>query len=218
MKTGIPWYRSRGALAVAAAGAGLLLTLACAGASAPQPERYRLAHSGDHWDVVRGDRVVEDLAGRYPDFFAVLTAGGTGELDLRELRDDLERRPVDRHNYDALNVLAIAYFEVNFRAEERRGELVYLTHSFQAARILAVPWRAYSEIDDGPLRDAILDFFEDAASGEKLATARTAGRLTKIVASLEAKETDLPRRDRILGLVARLEDLELLAAGEEELP
>jgi hypothetical protein len=207
-----------GSLLLATAVAGLLVGPACAGRAPSHPERYRLARSGDHWDVVRGDRVVEDLALRYPELFATLTAGGTEELDLRPLRDDLERRPVDRRNYDALNAVAVAYFEINYRAEQRRGELVYLTHSFQAARLLAVPWRAYGEIEEGALRDAILDFFEDSASGEKLATRRTAGRLTKVVASFEKKESDPARLARIRALVERLEELERILAAEAEEP
>lgn len=214
MKAAAPWTRGRAPLAVVAV--LLLLGSACAASRPQQPERYRLARSGDHWDVVRGDPVVADLSARYPDFFETLTRGGTEELDLLELRDDLERRPVDHRNYDALNAVAVGYFEINFRGEERRGELVYLTHAYQAAKLLGVPWRAYGEIEDSRLRDAILDFFEDAASGEKLGTRRTTGRLTKIVASLEAKETESSRLDRIRKLVARLEEQERRAAAEEE--
>jgi hypothetical protein len=66
-----------------------------------------------------------------------------------------------------------------------------------------VPWRAYGEIRDPRLRDAILDFFEDAASGEKLGTAGTAPRVSRVVASLERKEPDPARRGRILRLAAR---------------
>jgi hypothetical protein len=72
---------------------------------------------------------------------------------------------------------------------------------------VAVPWRAYGEIEDGALRGAILAFFEDAASGEKLGTTTTAPRLTRVVASLRPKERDPGRVARIDALVARIEAL-----------
>lgn len=173
--------------------------VAVACATRPEPRRYRLASSGDHWDVVNGDRVVDDLLPRYAEFFAVvLDPAQSAEPKVQALRDDLERRPTDRRNYDALNSLAIAYFEFNYRAEAERGSgLDYLGRSFQSAKLLAVPWRAYSVTGDPELRDAILDFFEDAGSGEKLGTAGTAPRVIRIVESLEAKEGDPGRRTRI---------------------
>ena len=66
--------------------------------SAPDPMRYRLAHSGTHWDRVGEDRVLEDLQPRYPDFFAVvLDPSHTGEVnhqhhivDLREGGDKFD--------------------------------------------------------------------------------------------------------------------------------
>ena len=61
----------------------------------------------------------------------------------------------------------------------------------------AVPWRAYSEVDDGSLRDAILDFFQDVGSGDKPGSAKTAHRLARIVESLEKKEDDPARLERI---------------------
>ena len=184
----------------------LAFALACAHAASPEPQRYRLAHSGTHWDVVGGDAVFADLEPRYNEFFEViLDPEIVTELDLRVLRDDLERQPVERRNFDALNSIAIAYFETNYRAEAGRGEgLVYLSLSQRAAQLLAVPWRAYAETDDAGLRGAILDFFEDAGSGEKLNSAATAPRLVRIVASLERKESDPQRRARIQQLTERL--------------
>ncbi len=183
----------------------LLFTLLGAG-DATDPERYRLAHSGSHWDVVGSDRVFDDLHPRYIEFFAlILDPAKTGEPDVRPLRDDLEHTPVDRRNFDALNAVAIAYFETNYRAEEGRGEgLTYLGLSQRAAKLLAVPWRAYGETESASLRDAILDFFEDAGSGEKLHSAATAPRLARIVESLEKKEADPVRRERIRALTAAL--------------
>jgi len=179
------------------------------------PQRYRLAHSGDHWDVVNGDRVVDDLLPRYPEFFAViLDPSRRDEASLRHIRDDLERAPTDRRNFDALNAVAVAYFEINHRAEFNRGVgLEYLSRSMQAAKLLAVPWRAYSITEAPALREAILDFFEDAGSGEKLASAPTAPRLVEIVASLESKESNPGRRARIQSLSA-----ELRARYARELP
>ena len=93
--------------------------------------------------------------------------------------------------------MAIAYFELNSRAEADRGGGSYLGNSFRAAHLLAIPWRAYGEVDDPKLRDAILDFFEDAGSGEKQGTAGTAPRLASMVADLERVEPDAARRARI---------------------
>jgi len=160
--------------------------------------RYRLTHSGEHWDVAGADHVFEDLQPRYDTFFGVvLDPASTQMPDTRAVRDDLERTPVDRRNYDALNAVAIAYFEINYRAEQNRGALAYLGLSQNATKLLAVPWRAYGETEDAGLRTAILDFFEDAGSGEKLLSAGTAPRVARIVASLERKEGDLARRARI---------------------
>jgi hypothetical protein len=191
-----------------------LLTLAVASCAAPRnAERYRLSASGEYWDVVGEDRVFEDVEHRYPEFFAVvLDPSRTHDPDLRPLRNDLERKPVDRRNYDALNAVAIGYFELNYRAQADPGGARYLADSLRAAQLLAVPWRAYGEIDDGALRDAILDFFQDAASGEKLETRGTAGRLGRVVESLAHKESDPTRRARIEAMAARIE----AEAGEPE--
>ncbi|MEN8160982.1 MAG: hypothetical protein ABFS41_12990 [Myxococcota bacterium] len=169
------------------------------------PERYRLASSGSHWDVVGTDPVVADLQSRYPDYFAViLDPEAPEEPNLRRLRDDLERPEVDRRNFDALNAVAIGYFELNYRAQNDLGGRHYLSDSFRAAKLIAVPWRAYGEIQDARLRDAILDFFEDAATGEKLAARETAGRLERVIAALEPKEPDEARQRRIRRLLRRL--------------
>jgi hypothetical protein len=191
--------------AVLALAAGVFLLVACL---KPSPLRYRLSHSGTHWDTAGRDRVLEDLRPRYPEFFEVaLDPSVTQDLDLRRIRTDLEQQPVDRHNFDALNSVAIVYFELNYRAEEDRGGAHYLANSFRAAKILALPWKAYGEVPDARLRDAILDFFEDVTSGEKLHSAGTRSRLASIVASLESKEDDPARRERIRALVGRLEAL-----------
>ena len=169
---------------------------------------YRLAHSGEDWADDGERSVVAELRERYPRFFEViLDPGDTREPDMRPLRRDLERAPVDRHNFDALNAIAIAYFELNYRAQAAEGSGLYLGNSLRAAHLLAVPWRAYSEVQDGALRDAVLDFFEDAGSGEKLGTAATAPRLARIVASLEPKEHDPEHRARIQRLASCFEAL-----------
>ncbi len=176
----------------------VLLALACASPS--DPLRYRLREGGERWDVSGRDRVLEDLAPRYPDLFEVVLNGDRSEdPPTGNLRDDLEKRPVDRANYDALNAVAVAYFEMNQRGEQarERGDVEFITAGFRAAKMVAVPWRAYMEIEDGPLRDAILDFFEDVSTGAKAHSARTRGRLARIVGSLIPKEPDLARRARL---------------------
>jgi hypothetical protein len=196
-RSGPGWRLRRTAWIVA----GLL-----AACGAPDPLRYRLSHSGDHWDVASGVPIIDGLRERYPAFFAViLDPGDTRDLDLLPLRDDLEREPVDGRNYDALHAIAVGYFELNYRASAYPGGATYLADNFRAAKLVAVPWRAYGRVENGGLRDAILDFFEDAGSGEKLGTGVTASRLGPIVASLEAKETADPRRrERIQRLARRL--------------
>ncbi len=180
-----------------------LLALACATRS--DPWSYRLAGGGAHWTSGADDPLLVSLSERYPAFFEVmLDPGQTREPDLRPLRHDLEREPVDQGNYDALNAVAMGYFELNWRAAESPGGNTYFADSFRAAKLLSLPWRAYGLVDDGQLRDAILDFFEDAASGDKPGTAATAPRLAGIVASLEAKEQRPDRRARIHALAEEL--------------
>ena len=192
------------------ASAALLAWLcgACASVEAPDVLRYRLAESGSHWDVVGSDRVLDDLLPRYPEFFAlILDPARRDDPNLAPLRDDLERAPVDRRNYDALNAIAIGYFESNFRGEQVRqsGSLAFMSEGFRTAHLAAVPWRAYGEIRDGALRDAILDFFEDATRSEKLGARATGGRLVGLVQSFEAKESDPSRLRRISVLLHQLE-------------
>jgi len=190
------------ALAVATLG----LFLACS--TGADPMHYRLAHSGADWTASGDDPVLRDLKPRYPAFFAIVfdVSEEPGELNLLPLRDDLERQPVDRRNYDALNAVAIGYFELNAQAESLRGtgDAEYLGGSMRVAKLVAVPWRAYREIDDAALRDAILDFFADAASGDKPASKRTSTRLGAIVDSLEPRENDPARKARIRRISAQL--------------
>jgi hypothetical protein len=189
----------RSSLRLSAAILGIALLVGCG--PSPDPNRYRLSGSGEHWNVVGRDRVFDDLQPRYSTFFeGVLDPANARMPDTRRVRDDLERTPVDRRNYDALNAVAIAYYEINYRAEQNRGALAYLGLSQNAAKLLAVPWRAYGETEDAGLRTAILDLFEDASGGEKLLSAATAPRVARIVASLERKESDPARRARIAEL------------------
>ena len=185
------------------------LALACASGPAPvaDPARYRLATSGADWTKAGRDALLADLEPRYPGYFrSVFDEPGQRDIDLRALREDLERDPLDRRNYDALNALAIGYFELNARAERLRGsgDSAYLGGSMQVAKLAAVPWRAYREIHDASLRDAILDFFADAARGEKPGSASTNARLAAIVESLEKRETNAARRERIRRIATRL--------------
>lgn len=184
------------------------LTLACATPTKDGgPARYRLSGTGEEWRGAEDDRLFADLHRRYPAFFRqVLDPAQRGDLDLRPVRRDLEHLPVDRRNFDALNAVAISYFELNHRAEADPGGPGYFDNSFRAAKLLAVPWKAYGLVEHAELRDAILDFFEDAGTGGKLDTATTAPRLARIVGSLESKETDGVRRERIRGLTLRLDE------------
>ncbi len=190
---------------------GLLGLPGCLGPSAGSgidPMRYRLTGSGERWDVAGEDRLLEDLLPRYPDFFAVvLDPERTDDPPMLAVRDDLEKVPVDRANYDALNAVAIAYYEVNRRGEQARefGDMEFVRQGYRAAKIVAIPWRAYMEIQDPQLRDAILDFFEDVSTGTKSDSQRTRGRLARIVESLIAKEPDPGRRRRIEELTRILE-------------
>jgi hypothetical protein len=109
---------------------------------------------------------------------------------------------VDHFNYDALNAVAAGYFELCYRTGQLGSR--DFADDARADRLLIVPWEAYGRIDDPGLRDAILDFFEDAGAGMKLGTAATAPRLAGIVASLETKETDPGRRARIQRLAGAL--------------
>ena len=195
--------------AVFGCGALVLLLTGCAAAGGAEPTRYRLTGSGAYWDRRGDDRVLEDLLSRYPTYFeVVLDPGRSDEPDLRKVKSDLEHAPVDRRNYDALNAVAIGYYELNYRGERMRrsGDVGFMTAGFRAAHLVAVPWRAYGEIDDPALRNAILDFFEDAASGEKPGTRATAGRLARIVASLVRKEEDPERAARIERVAASLRE------------
>jgi len=180
--------------------------------------QYRLSGSGTHWDVNGNDRVFDDLRPRYPDFFEIIVDPAKSRVpNLRFVRDDLERDPVDRRNYDGLNAIAIAYYETNYRAEAGRGDgLAYLALSQRSAKLLAVPWRAYGEVHEPALRSAILDFFEDAGSGEKLHTERTAPRLLDVVRSLGKKETDPKRAARIATLTQLLSSKAEAVRAESE--
>ncbi|MBW2387365.1 MAG: hypothetical protein JRG89_02920 [Deltaproteobacteria bacterium] len=183
------------------------------------PGRYRLMASQERWYVSGTDRVFDDVRGRYPEFFEVILDTNTAHVpNLRVLRDDLERVPVDRRNFDALNAVAIAYYETNDRAESGRGDgFNYLALSQRSAKLLAVPWRAYGETDDPLLRTAIVDFFEDAGSGEKLNTKRTAPRLSAIVSSLSKKELDPQRLARIDALSRSLKAKATILEHEHEI-
>jgi hypothetical protein len=171
------------------------LALACA-APAPAP-RYTVEREWRDLDPA--------LQERYPAYFTVIFSDAdTREPDLRPLRRDIEHTPVDGRNYQALHAAAIGYFELNYRAERQTGDGLYLGNSFRAAHLAAVPWKAYGLVDDENLRDAILDFFDDVGSGGKAGTSKTAYRLATTVESLEKKESDPARRDRIRRIGAEL--------------
>ena len=103
-----------------------------------------------------GDESRLDLGPGYAGVFDTVYDRVSGcNPDRLPWRDELGRSPVTRVNFDALNALAICYFELNCRAESDRGGPNYLADSHRAAKLLAVPWRAYSEVEDAALRDAI---------------------------------------------------------------
>lgn len=183
---------------LATVGALALLFLGC---STPSAGGYRMADA-----TPLPESAQAELFRKYPAFLGVVfDSVRIKDPDTRAVRDDLEREPVGTHSFDALHAVALAYFELNALAEQDRGGDHYLAHSFRAAKVLAIPWRAYGEISDDELRDAILHFFEDAAFGGKPGTRETAPRLARVVESLAKKETDPARSARIESLVRRIE-------------
>jgi len=189
--------------------AAALTTLALAACAAPAGptgvERYRLTGPDPGQDGSADGTLLEELRSRYPVLLRqVFDPDLRGDLDLRAVRRDLEHVPVDRRNFDALNAVAISYFELDQRARLDPGGPAYFDHSFRAAKLLAVPWRAYGAVAEPALRGAILDFFEDAGADGKRHGAATAARLGPIVTSLEAQEDDPGRRARIRSLARSL--------------
>jgi cellulose biosynthesis protein BcsQ len=160
---------------------------------------YRLVGSSAHWEVADGRFLLAELRERYRDFFELIFDPVTNRVpELEDLRADLEREPADRRSFDALNAIAIGFFEISYRAEAQRGSgLHYMGQSFRAARVAAVLWRAYGQTRDGRLRDAIIDFFEDAASGQKLGARTSARALAQMAASIQRQEQDPARAARL---------------------
>jgi cellulose biosynthesis protein BcsQ len=169
------------------------------GEPAPNGQAYRLVDSGSHWEIADGKLLLDDLKQRYRDYFELIFDPVTNRVpELKELRADLERHPTDRRNFDALNAIAIGFFEISYRAEAQKGSgLHYMGQSFRAARVASVLWRAYGETRDDRLRDAIIDFFEDAANGQKLGARTTARTLAQMVASIQRQEQDPVRAARL---------------------
>ncbi len=189
----------------------VLLIGACA--SEPELHRYRLVGSGSAWSGGEHGTVIAELRERYPAYFEiVLDPTSPVDPDLRPLRRDLEKHPVDRANFDALNAIAIGYFEMNARtrpdSDTGEGGSTYFADSFRTAKLIAVPSRAYSEILDPSLRDAILDFFEAIAADQKPWTRAAGTHLVRILGSLEQQESDPVRKARIRQLVTQLRNLQ----------
>jgi cellulose biosynthesis protein BcsQ len=163
------------------------------------PLGYQLAGASSHSELPEGKRLLAELRARYPHFFELIFDPVTNRVpELEELRADLERHPADRRNFDALNAIAVGFFEISYRAEAQKGSgLHYMGQSFRAARVAAVLWRAYGETRDEGLRDAIIEFFEDAASGQKLGARTTARTLAQMVASIQRQEPDPVRAARL---------------------
>jgi hypothetical protein len=157
---------------------------------------------GDSW-------VATEARAAYPSVFLVVdNPDQTGDVDQRPLRSDLSRVPVDARNYRALRAIAVAFFELHERAEEDRGGELYFSYSFQATKMIAIPWRLYGEIPDVALRSVILDFYEDVLFGAKPGLGVVRGRYTRVVADLARKESDPALRARIDDLVSRARGLE----------
>jgi hypothetical protein len=150
------------------------------------------------------------LSARYPELFAVLERGyGTEDADVRVVRADLVRDPSDASSYDALNSVAVVFFELHRRAERSRAGngLGFLGSSFRATKVMAVPWRAYGDVKDTRLRSSIVDFFEDLLLGNKAGMRASRGRFTPTVESLLKWEDDPALRSRIESLVAEASEL-----------
>ncbi len=146
----------------------------------------------------------DEVRAAYPEVFRVVDdPSRTEDVDVRGLRRDLAHVPVDERNYRALRGVAIAFFGLHARAERDRGGGRYLTYSFQATKMVAIPWRLYDGIEDPDLRAAILDFYEDVMFGNKPGLERVRGRYTRMVSDLVSKETDGGLRARIETLVDR---------------
>lgn len=197
----------------------IVLLIACASPT-QDPNRYRLSDSGPEWRSAGDDRVLDDLRRRYPEFFSeLLDPAWSEDLSILDLREDLESPDAGRRRYDALNAVAVGYFELNARAQsavERGDGSHYFSDSFRAAKLLSVPWRAYADIEDPALREAIIDFFEDVARGGKRHAADTAPRVLRTIESLAAKEPDPVRRGRIERVAAALRIVDAEARAREQ--
>jgi hypothetical protein len=186
-----------------------ILALACASASPAGPSRYRLTEGSD-WRRSGEDEVLADLEPRYPEFFAVvLDPRRAQDPEIRKVRADLESQTLGRERFDALNAVAVAYYELNARAQRsltsQDGGATYLADSFRATKLLSIPWRAYGDVRDPALRQAILDFYADIANGRKLYASETAPRILGLVGSLAKKEDDPSRLTTIRALEEKLE-------------
>lgn len=188
---------------------GLAVALAAACASKAGVQSYRLGDTGPNGSRRAQQTVLADLREHYPAYFAVvLDPTSVLDPDLRPLERNLEKHPVDRENFDALNAVAIGYFEMyaRTRPDPSTGERgsPYFADSFRTAKLIAVPSRAYGEILDPKLRDAILDFFADISEAQQPGNRRSRVGLARTVASLENKEPNPERKARIRQIVAGL--------------
>ena len=183
-----------------------LLLLACATADGPVPATDDYPFSGVR--RIGNSPAAAQARVDYPELFAAVDAPDRlEEIDTRILREDLSRQPVGSRNYRALWATALAFFELHQRAEKQRGGGLYFAYSFQATKMIAVPWRPYGELPDPKLRSAILDFYEDVLFGAKPGLSAVRGRYIRIVSDLGEKERDPALRTRIGEMVGRAEDL-----------
>ncbi len=164
--------------------------------------RYRLGDGAFDSD---DETLFRELEPRYREFFvAALDTSGRHEPALGTLRADLERDPVDRRCFDSLNALALAYFRMHAARLKPASRLGSLRLSLRSAKVCTELPGVYDKTADPRLRDAILDFFEDAARRERTRPRTTPQRLAPLVESLGHGESDQQRIARIRSLRMQL--------------
>ena len=164
--------------------------------------RYRL---GDGTPNSDDETLFGELEPRYREFFvAALDPAGRCEPVHETLRADLEREPVDRRCFDSLNALALAYFRMHAARLNPESRLGSLRLSLRSAKVCAELPGVYDKTADSRLRDAILDFFEDAARRERTSPRTASRRLAPLVESLGREESDPARIARIRSLRIQL--------------
>ena len=126
---------------------------------------------------------------------------------------------MDRRNFDALNAVAIAYFELNYRAEAAACRVEAASSSSSGLSRAPICSRCRGartgrlEATPCAMRPR---FLRRRRHRDKLSTARTIGRLEAIVGSLSTKEPDPRRATRIRELVARIRESAAAVQSEDQ--